>query len=834
MKKMAVLFLALVMILGSMSAMPMAASAEALTLPSGYTFVDIAHKTNADGSVTYVAAAKKIDGTNDNMKLYASKNGINWQDTGTSFKAINSANKHTQQQLVFWSGQNCFVAKGTDNTYTSEDGYTWVNTPNVHWSSTAVLTTNGEQLILAAHNSANVTSTKASKSFTVYAGFDPNDPYYAKVVGAKKPDENGKVAVLVDGNNKPYNLSVSTQNVWDKAATKGNSGATSDIAYDMVYNEKADQFLSVSEQSLTKPDEKLGKLAVASGAMSYQFYDIAPEADVTVTGVGLNENYVIVGKSNGKLYYTANTADGITADTVWTEIPVKSGATPCAEPMKNIEISADNSFLALSSTQIYKGSLDGYSNINEYKSVGKQYVAGGANNDMFKGVRLIGGAYSPSLGKYIVYGDTATKEQDDKYWGKIFESTDGINWENTYTGFTFSYRDYEQDKITIKSYEEAKNGAVWWGAQNQFIVSASTRDHEKTALVSAVEDGKLKWRVNADVDLKMHNDMAIAGGNKLYTLYRRGLWKYTEWSTVGESQKETIAVTKAGSETVSDQWYLNRLAVSDDNEPAVLMAQNGAGVVRRNTSLSATETDNWTLINNLGGAVLTDAIYSKSMGSFVGVLTTLNKVSIIGKDGTVEKGPSVASTVFNAVDTNDTDFMFAGADGKIYTAPDTADFAAATLTAVPAAAGSTENKMNVTNVFKAGTDTFIATATDNTNSDVLLIKKNGSHWSYTSTADAESIEGGLTAGSAIQVGAEGVNNTGDDYSFTLVAAVYAADDTLLQMKSSEHTITAGTSARVTMPMTLNSDLPANTKIKVFLWNSLTDMMPAAPAATNPF
>ena len=75
MKKMTVLFLALVMILGSMSAMPMVASAEALTLPSGYTFVDIAH--NGD---TYVALAKNYVALEKNepwsvAKLYCSTDG---------------------------------------------------------------------------------------------------------------------------------------------------------------------------------------------------------------------------------------------------------------------------------------------------------------------------------------------------------------------------------------------------------------------------------------------------------------------------------------------------------------------------------------------------------------------------------------------------------------------------------------------------------------------------------------------------------------------------------------------------------------------------------------
>lgn len=824
MKKITVLFLALVMILGSMPTGLITASAADLAL-GDYTFVDIAHHGD-----TYVALAK--DAAFTAARFYYSKDGgLTWEKAARNISnATVYSNKESRQQLAYWPEQNAFIVHcgGTD-VVSKDGGVTWDTCDNTHTAYSEIITVSGGQFISALSNGITATNTISEKLVTAnkYGIADSSDP---EAIAAKPADAEGNIDILLHNRNILYDVRLSVKDgryTWS-ANNRRYNGSIPGMPYDMVYAKAADQFLSVNN---------LGSLYVVNGSggtngFSGAAVELKISKDVKVTGIGVNDQYIFVGMENGKLYYTANAAGGITSETVWTEIPVKSGCTPSAEAIKNIEVSEDNSFVALGSTQIFKGSLEGYTNINEYKSVGNQFVTGLANNDMFKGVRLIGGAYSPSLGKYIVYGDTATKGQDDRYWGKIFESTDGINWTNSYTGYTFSYRKTDEtDTSIITGYEEAKNGAVWWDAQNQFIVSASTRDHEKAALVSSVNEGELTWSGTTAVDLKMHNDMAIAGDTKLYTLYGRNLWKYTEWSADGQTNKETVTLLTAGGKNVP-AWYMNRLAVSDDAEPAVLMAQNSGGVVRNNTSVSATETDNWTLITNLGGAVLTDAIYSKSLESFVGVLTTENKVSIIGKTGTVTKGPSVG-TVFNAVDTNDTDFMFAGADGKVYTASDRADFASARLTAVPAAAGSTENQMNVTNVFKAGTDTFIATVTDNTNSDVLLIKKNGANWSYTSTADSQSLEDGLVAGSTVTVGAEGVNNTAEDYHVTMVAAVYAEDDTLLQVKSAEQTIAAGTSARFTMPMTLNADLPANTSIKVFLWDMET-MSPAAIAATNPF
>ena len=104
------MLLSLVMVLSSIGAVPVLAEGETTVkeptiLAENYEFFDIAHKTNADGSTTYVAAAKNFSGTTYPVKLYSSTDGVNWLagnvtiDNGAIF-----ANQRSQQQLVFWEG----------------------------------------------------------------------------------------------------------------------------------------------------------------------------------------------------------------------------------------------------------------------------------------------------------------------------------------------------------------------------------------------------------------------------------------------------------------------------------------------------------------------------------------------------------------------------------------------------------------------------------------------------------------------------------------------------------------------------------------------------------
>lgn len=850
MKRFLLMLLSLVMVLGSLGVMPMVSAegeAEATILPENYEFFDIAHKTNADGSTTYVAAAKNFSGTTYPIKLYSSADGVNWTEGNVTIDSgAISANQRTQQQLVFWEGQNCFVVKGTSKTYTSSDGKAWAENTNIQYSSNALLASAGEQLILVARNHARVTSTATTKELIAYDEFDgkTESSYYAKAIGVTKPDAEGNVSVFVDGNNIPFDLKVSADNVWDKTATKSNSGATAGTPYDMVYNEKAKQFVSIN-----------GSKDFYVAADSQHCTKITVEK--AVTGIGISDKYIVTGMSDGTMYYTANSEQGITAETVWTQISAESGTTVCTEPVKNIEFSDDEHFIALSTTQIYKGNVRHYANVREYRALEKPQIS---KENVFQGVRLIGGTYANVNGQatYIVYGDTAVDINDDttidpnntsaaaNRKGKIFTSTDGVNWEETYSGKTFTKA--VKNSSGAISYTEVRNGAVWWESQGHFIISASTQTHTGVSFVS--EDGKT-WteKQPATTDFRMNTDIAIAG-DKLYTTDNgRQFRTYTAWDK-GKMKYVGLTTIANGEVPGADpgKWYLNQIAVSDEESPAVLetMSNGVNAVVRDNTltdeELSGTTDDDkersrWKKLSASTAGVVTDAVYSDQLKKFVALSTSGDRTSIIDVKGNKESGPIVAGgIVLNAVDTNGREFMFAGADGNIYTVPDTAEFAkdVTPLVKVSTASGTAENTMNVTNVFKAGADAFIATASNNTDSDVLVIKKNGSAYEYTKASDNSKAES-IVPGDTVNVSVKGINLRANEYPFTMVTAVYATDGTLLQSQTDGFEIPAQSSGTtVTTTVKWSDDLPADAEVRVFLWDSMNGMVPLHEVAVNPF
>lgn len=849
MKKFLVMLLSLVMVLSSIGAVPVLAEGETTVkeptiLAENYEFFDIAHKTNADGSTTYVAAAKNFSGTTYPVKLYSSTDGVNWLAGNVTIdNGAISANQRSQQQLVFWEGQNCFVVKGAAKTYTSADGSTWTENANIQYSSNALLASAGEQLILVARNHARVTSTSTTKELIAYDEFDgkTNSTYYAKAIGVTKPDADGNVSVFIDGNNIPFDLKVSATNVWDKTATQSNSGATAGTPYDMVYNEKAKQFVSINGTE---------NFYVAADTQ----HCTKITAEKAVTGIGVSDKYIVTGMADGTMYYTENSAQGITADTQWTQIRAQEGASACTEPVKNIEFSDDENFIALSTTQIYKGTVENYANVREYRALEKPQIS---KENIFKGVRLIGGTYANINGQdtYIVYGDTAVDMNDDttidpkndvaaaNRKGKIFTSTNGITWEETYSGTTFTKA--VKNSSGAISYTEVRNGAVWWESQGHFIVSASTQTHTGVSFVS--ENGKA-WTEKpfATTDFRMNTDIAIAG-NKLYTTNNgRQFRTYTAWD---KEYMGFLGVTNISNGEVPTAWYLNQIAVSNEESPAVLetMSNGVSAVVRDNTltedELSgATDDDKersrWSKLSVTTAGVVTDAVYSNQLKKFVALSTSGDRTSIIDLKGNKESGPIVAGgIILNAVDTNDSDFMFAGADGTIYTAPDTAEFKkdVVSLTSVSPADGTAANMMNVTNVFKAGADTFIATASDNTDSDVLVIKKNASgNYEYTKASDNSKIEG-IVPGDTVNVSVKGINLRANEFPFTMVTAVYAADGTLLQAQTDSFEIPAQSNGTtVTAAAKWNDDLPADAEVRVFLWDSMNGLVPLKEAAVNPF
>lgn len=840
-KKVFSFILSLSMVFGTLGAVPAHAEGS-VSLDTDYQFIDIAHHGN-----TYVAMAK--NSTLTGAQLYTSTDGgLNWTKEKEISKANISHNQASQQQLVYWEDKNVFVAHGAATTFTSTDGITWNENANIHWSTNTYLTTEDKYLLLAGGSSDSSVNAQDNLTTKQY-GNNKNKLVGAlafRSVAAKPKDSNGDIYMYTVGSKYQYYVKMTPGSPCTWETVDHNAGGSIPATVtDMIYAKGADQFLAVTDT---------GKLYAAADPKHFGQYDI--KDDAKVTGIAANDVAVVAGMSDGTMYYTPNTA--ITADTQWTQIPVESGKTAAAEPIKNIEFSDDgSSFVALGEKNVYKGNLSEYCNITEYVqkylTIGEPTVKPTEDKDPFKGVRLIGGTYSETLGKYIVYGDT-TSAADGKYYGKIFTSSDGFNWTNTYTGYTFSRRTFNSSG-EISGYSEVRNGSVWWESQGIFVVTASTMDHVGYSLTSS--DGEHWNEVKGYADeedeegtvytgLALNADIRIAGGNLYTTNGGYKLMKYTSWDINSASEVADVSTLDG---LPASMKTINQIAVSDEENPSALMAQGYLGVVRDNSSASAEEIDKWSIVRSvvnssypnvlgIGNGDLTDAVYSKNLGKFIAVVDKNLRTVIIPKAITADdkaiQGPVVAGgIVCNAIDTNDSVFMLTSPNGKIYTAPDSEEFKngySLANNAVPAATADDEITYGMTNVFKTSGDRFIATASDNTDSAVAVIDKNADG-SYEYKRAALPGETTLTPGESLTVSVDVDNQQSDECKLTIIAAIYT-DGKLVQTAASEPmTVASYTAETKTVDVPVSDDTETGSEMRIFVWNSLDGMHPLRGVST---
>ena len=310
-------------------------------LPEGYSFVDIASNGN-----NIVAMAKDESRTVAQL-CYSKDGGKTWkasENQPLAEKATISSNKNSQQQLVYWKANNIFVAHGAASTYTSTDGVTWTENKALHWTTNTMLTTSGNQLAFGGQDSANATADLQTKQFANNKYVIPKSSgYYAQVAVAKPADSEGNVAMFICDKYKAYDLSFqATSPKYTWTLKNNNAGTmTENAPYDALYAEKADQYFMVdgSEKLYAVTDSKnIAKITVADGEK--------------IVGVGASDKYIVVGTESGKLYKTDNVA--VTAETKWEEISI-AAEDKISEPLRNIEFTDEDTFVALGNTKWYNG-----------------------------------------------------------------------------------------------------------------------------------------------------------------------------------------------------------------------------------------------------------------------------------------------------------------------------------------------------------------------------------------------------------------------------------------------------------------------------------------------
>ena len=133
--------------------------------------------------------------------------------------------------------------------------------------------------------------------------------------------------------------------------------------------------------------------------------------------------------------------------------------------------------------------------------------------------------------------------------------------------------------------------------------------------------------------------------------------------------------------------------------------------------------------------------------------------------------------------------------------------------------------MPLTNVFKAG-DMFIATASDNTDSDVLVISKNAETGSYEYVTASSLIgPGEMAPGSTVNVCVDVDNQLNEVCTFTLISAVFSPDKRCVQIDTHNATVDARVKETVTMPVEIGADVPEGSTMRLFVWDSLEGMVP---------
>ncbi|MBE7059234.1 MAG: hypothetical protein E7389_00255 [Ruminococcaceae bacterium] len=823
-KKILSKILAFAMVLSCLVAMTaVESSAAGFSLPSNYHFVDIAHKP---GTSIYVASARD-DKNSAPLFYYSNDGGLSWQEPDSqplSSTAEISSSRKTQQQLEWWEGQNVFVIHGTGvpGVYTSTDGVSWTGRQNLQWGGNNVISITDGKLVFAGESKVevaeNVNTALRGSSLTPGYKFTPegSNIFYTNVTASATKDNVIYVYAATQWTSYYIALTPAENGYTSEVrATRYNQYGTS--PYDAVYAKNADRFLGIDGEEANGNGN--GTILASAPDGSAQL-SITVAEDKKVTGIGVNDSYIVAGMNDGSVYYTAN--DTLTENTVWTQVPCESTVN---EPIKNIALEGDY-FVALGTSKIFTGKLGTvYSDIDDYVSLNTPEIVGG---NPFDGIRLIGGAFNGK--EYVVYGNDVSTNH-----GKVFFSDDIINWTMVYEG-------------TAKFEENMRNGAVWFEKDKKFIISASTLQTSGASVTGTLgEEGyNWEWEENNGKGYALRAEIAVGGDGNIYSPNNREktdakINKYTAWSESGKSEIDLSEISG-----VSD--YMSHIAVSDDDEPAIFVYGQAAGLVK-NSGAEGTWTSN-SAYHGVGAQyfIIDDAVYVKALQSFIAVShnpQTNNKTTtVISKTGTVVRGPrlsgnSVAEDIANAVDANDDVVMFACNKGLYSVSVNANVFNGNTddkLVEVHPANGTEKNTLPVINVFKAGSDAFVAVTTDGTNSDLLLAAKDGGSYIYTKASGnkVENIEA-LDGARSFNVSVSGINNRSSEYSFVLITAVYEAGENTNKLKEyyiNNMSLPTG-SGSVKAAVSLDHAINENSVIKVFTFDSIGGLKPLT-AETNPF
>ncbi|NDO18645.1 hypothetical protein FMM68_03115 [Lachnospiraceae bacterium MD329] len=811
---------------------------EPTILPNDWHFVDIAH--NGD---TIVALAKNdtigsLQFNTQGRLYYSADGGETWKPSENQPLASNaqiSSNRASQQQILYWKENNMFVAHGGASTYTSENGINWIENTALHWTTNTMFTTSGNCLIFGGQNSANATNDLTAKQFANNKfTLDAATPdYFSLVVAAKPVDSDGNVTVMVADKYVAYDLKFPYSNPakanWS-IVKKGSGTISEAMMYDAVYSQKTDQYFAVDGT------EKL-KAFTDAGARP----QLVVSAGDTVTGVNANADGVLVGMGSGKFFY--NNSDQIlnSSNNTWTEITVMEGKTPATEPINNIEFLDDGSFIALGTTQIYKGSIeDGYKNINEKDEeqptptptaeatptptaeatptptaevtptptteVTPTPTAEPDDSILGAGYRFVDVARNGDT-----YVALARERQDEGTYDynnpKLYYSTDGGA---TWTLNPFKFEDVQNNQHPISFNKPSQQQLFWWAEKNVFVVHGSAMVHTSSDGINWEKAEHLQWTGNAV--LVPNGEHIILGG----MTNNAGALNVTN----NDRNPKDFGSTKLAVYPMTGVGVASKPA--DNNGNITVLELGGNSAVSVSLKYNSDGTYTWNdLVQNQNQELpmsVYDMVYAEGAEQFLAVSaaetlfaakSSKQFVKIKVKDGANVTGVSV----------NDEYIVVGMSDGTMYYTENAELTADTKWTEIPVIKGATKATEEIRNFEISEDGKFIALS-------LRQIYEGDIHIGYKNIKDempiptpAPELSISYNDGTAVITGPEG--------TYAVLFAAYDDAGRLIELEAVEVAEIADNGRTVITPEKFTGEEGVSGKL--MLWDSLNGMTPLASA-----
>jgi len=313
----------------------MIAGAESI-LTGTYTFIDSAYSPELD---MYVVMAKDFSSSSHNTQLYSSTDGVKWTSClPSAVGGINYATKYTSQLLVWWEKEDMFVAMVGSKAYVSNDGINWSVNANLNCSN-GMIETNGDTLVMVGDKTLRIAKDADSEPMAFVVG---SGSRYFKGVGIY-PDEDKYFAL--DGSAwGGYTSTVSGTEIVVNEKFNNNKFYE---PLDVLYVPQISGWITVNN-SRTEFAVITDDIVNVGNSISYKTPKLSGGDNIEkLTGIGVGEEYVVLGTQNGKIYWKS--ADDVSDNNIlWEELDVNS-----ENEIKGITKSRDGFLLGISTKEIF-------------------------------------------------------------------------------------------------------------------------------------------------------------------------------------------------------------------------------------------------------------------------------------------------------------------------------------------------------------------------------------------------------------------------------------------------------------------------------------------------